>query len=408
MSTEIEVPEEFAKVIKDFVGDLKTTFPEYDSLISKWWKDKSVFDYIENEEERNKAIEAAETTSTKLIFTFCQKKLPPRFFDILYKNEDIFKPDYEGDTEFLPHIHFKNLWQFDLSQTTRDTIWKYLQLIMFAIVGSLNNKEAFGDSAKLFEAINQDEFKNKLEETLTQMQGFFDLNGNTKETGETGKTEGENPNFNMGDMPNANDIQDHITGMLEGKLGKLAKEIAEETAEGLNMDMENVTDVKDVFQQLIKNPTKLMGLVKSVGDKLDTRIKSGEIKESELIAEASELMNKMKDMPGMGNIQSMLNKMGMGNLGGMGGKVNTGAMEAQLNKRMKMAHMKERMKAKSEAKASTKAASATANASASPQPTISEEEILKIFSTGEKVDRTPRGAKPSQGTGNQKKKKGKK
>ena len=189
MSTEIEVPEEFAKVIKDFVGDLKTTFPEYNSLISKWWKDRSVFAYIENEEERNKAIEASETTSTKLIFSFCQKKLPPRFFDILYKNEDIFKPDYEGDTEFLPHIHFKNLWQFDLSQTTRDTIWKYLQLIMFAIVGSLNNKEAFGDSAKLFEAINQDEFKNKLEETLTQMQGFFDLNGKTKETGETGKTE---------------------------------------------------------------------------------------------------------------------------------------------------------------------------------------------------------------------------
>jgi hypothetical protein len=407
MSTEIDVPEEFAKVIKDFVGDLKTTFPEYDSLISKWWKDKSVFDYIENEEERNIAIQASETTSTKLIFTFCQKKLPPRFFDILYKNEDIFKPDYEGDTEFLPHIHFKNLWQFDLSQTTRDTIWKYLQLIMFAIVGSLNNKEAFGDSAKLFEAINQDEFKNKLEETLTQMQGFFDLNGNAKETGETGETSDDIPNFNMGDMPKANDIQDHITGMLEGKLGKLAKEIAEETAEGLNMDMENVTDVKDVFQRLIKNPTKLMGLVKSVGDKLDTRIKSGEIKESELIAEASELMNKMKDMPGMGNIQSMLNKMGMGNLGGMGGKVNTGAMEAQLNSRMKMAKMKERMKAKSEAKAAATTANVS-SATASPQPTISEEEILKIFSTGEKVDRSPRGAKPSQVTGDKKKKKGKK
>jgi hypothetical protein len=65
------------------------------------------------------------------------------------------------------------------------------------------------------------------------------------------------------------------------------------------------------------------------------------------------------------------------------------------------------MKAKSEAKA----AAATANvssATASPQPTISEEEILKIFSTGEKVDRTPRGAKPSQVTGDKKKKKGKK
>jgi hypothetical protein len=238
------------------------------------------------------------------------------------------------------------------------------------------------------------------------MQGFFDMNG-VETGGKSDKTEGESPNFNMGDMPNANDIQDHITGMLEGKLGKLAKEIAEETAEGLNMDMENVTDVKDVFQRLIKNPTKLMGLVKSVGDKLDTRIKSGEIKESELIAEASELMNKMKDMPGMGNIQSMLNKMGMGNLGGMGGKVNTGAMEAQLNSRMKMAKMKERMKAKSEAKAAATTANVS-SATASPQPTISEEEILKIFSTGEKVDRTPRGAKPSQVTGDKKKKKGKK
>jgi len=398
MSSEIEVPEEFAKIIKDFVCDLKTTIPEYNSLISKWWKDKSTFDYIENEEERNKFIETSEKASVKLVFSFCQKKIPPRFFDILYKNEDIFKEDYEGDTEFLPHIHFKNVWQFDLSQTTRDTIWKYLQLIMFAIVGSLNNKEAFGDSAKLFEAINQDEFKNKLEETLTQMQGLFDMSGNATDSEDGAK-------FNMGDIPNANDIQDHITGMLDGKLGKLAKEIAEETAESLNMDMENVTDVKDVFQKLVKNPTKLMGLVKTVGDKLDTRIKSGEIKESELIAEASELMNKMKDMPGMGNIQAMLNKMGMGNLGGLGGgKVNTGAMESQMNQRMKMAQMKERMRAKAEANAKGKAA-ATATAQ---EPTVSEEEILKIFSTGEKVERTPRGAKPSQPSGDKKKKKGKK
>jgi len=394
MSSEITIPEEFSKVIKDFVGDLKTTFPEYQSLINKWWKDKSTFDYIEVEEDRQKAIEESEKTSIQILFSFCQKKIPPRFFDILYKNEDIFKEDYEGDTEFLPHIHFKNLWQFDISQTTRDTIWKYLQLIMFSIVGSLNNSEAFGDSAKLFEAINQDEFKNKLEETLSQMQDIFDMSGNFGENMEG--TENNGTNFNMEDMPNANDIHDHISGMLNGKLGKLAKEIAEETAENLNIDMENATDMKDVFQKLIKNPTKLMGLVKTVGDKLDSRIKSGEIKESELIAEASEMMNKMKNMPGMGNIQSMLNKMGMGNLGGHGGKVNTSAMESQLNKRMKTAQMKERMKAKAEANNRAKTAEPEPNLKTNIQQTVSEEEILKIFSTGETVERTPRGAKPKQ------------
>jgi hypothetical protein len=414
MTTETVVPDEFRKVIKDFVGDLKITFPEYEPLIAKWWKDKSSFDYIENEEERTNAINDAEILSTQVVFSFCQKKMPPRFFDILYKNEDMFKEDYEGDTEFLPHIHFKSLWQFDISQTTKDTIWKYLQLITFSIVGSLNNSEAFGDSAKLFEAINQDEFKNKLEETLSQMQGIFDMSGNL------GQESGENsgPNFNMGDMPNAEDINNHIAGMLDGKLGKLAKEIAEETAENLNMDMENATNMQDVFQKLIKNPTKLMGLVKTVGDKLDTRIKSGEIKESELIAEATEMMNKMKNMPGMGNLQSMLNKMGMGNLGGLGGKVNTAAMGSELNKKMKTAQMKERMRAKAEAAQKSKMEQQNTNTTAPPscapnQRAISEEELIKLFSTEEKAERTPRGAKPSQpqvqpSSEGKKKKKGKK
>ena len=409
MTTETTVPDEFRKVIKEFVGDLKTTFPEYDSLIAKWWKDKSTFDYIENEEERTNAINDAEFVSAQIVFSFCQKKIPPRFFDILYKNEDMFKEDYEGDTEFLPHIHFKSLWQFDITQTTKETIWKYLQLIMFSIVGSLNNSEAFGDSAKLFEAINQDEFKNKLEETLSQMQGIFDMSGNFGQEG----TENSGTNFNMGDMPNADDINSHITGMLDGKLGKLAKEIAEETAENLNMDMENATNMQDVFQKLIKNPTKLMGLVKTVGDKLDTRIKSGEIKESELIAEATEMMNKMKNMPGMGNLQTMLNKMGMGNLGGLGGKVNTSAMESQLNKKMKTAQMKERMRAKAEASQKVKMEQQNTTLAASLAPTqraISEEELLKLFSAEEKAERTPRGAKPQvqPSSEGKKKKKGKK
>lgn len=317
----------------------------------------------------------------------------------------MFKEDSEFDTEFLPHIHFKNLWQCEITQKTRETIWKYLQLILFSIVGTLNNKDAFGDTAKLFEAINEDEFKNKLEETLSHMQGLFDLSGNFPQTTEGSETGG----INMENMPNAEDIHDHITGMLDGKLGQLAREIAEETASNLNLDMENVTDMKDVFQKLIKNPTKLMGLVKNVGDKLDSRIKSGEIKESELISEATEMMNKMKNMPGMENIQSMLSKMG---LGGFGGKVNTTAMESQLNKNMKMAQTKERIRAKAEAITKAKLEKQTAANTNNPinqnqhkKPEMTDEELIKIFSTGEKVERTPRGAQQNQNQNTDKKKK---
>jgi hypothetical protein len=46
----VKIPEEFTKVIKDFVGELRITFPEYESLINKWWKNSSSFNNIENEE----------------------------------------------------------------------------------------------------------------------------------------------------------------------------------------------------------------------------------------------------------------------------------------------------------------------------------------------------------------------
>jgi hypothetical protein len=271
---------------------------------------------------------------------------------------------------------------------------------MFSIVGTINNTDAFGDSAKLFEAINEEDFKSKLEDTLSQMKNLFDMPEGEK------FDENAFPNVNMEDMPKAEDIHDHISGMLDGKLGKLAKEIAEETAETLNMDMENTTNMKDIFSNLVKNPTKLMGLVKTVGDKLDSKIKSGDLKESELISEATDLMNKMKNMPGMGNIQAMLNKMGMGNLGG---KMNTNAMEAQLNQNMKAALNKERMRAKVEANRLAKeqaktATSNTTNTSTSNANVITDEELTKIFSTGEKVERTPRGAAPSNDKKKNKKK----
>ena len=405
---EVKMPGEFSKVIKDLIRDIKDTFPEVVPLINKWWKESVDFEYIDSEAERTKTFEESQESSIKFLFTFCQKKFPPRFFEILYQNDEMFKVDSDIDTEFLPHIHFKNLWQFDISQKTRDTIWKYLQLILFSIIGSLENREAFGDSAKLFEAINQDDFKNKLEETLSQMQGLFDI---PTPTGD----ESSDTSFNLPEgIPNAEDIHEHINGMLDGQLGKLAKEIAEETAANLNIDMENVTDMKDVFSNLVKNPTKLMGLVKSVGDKLDSRIKSGEIKESELISEATDIMNKMKGMPGMENIQSMLGKMGIPGLGGKGAKMNMGAMESQMNKNLKSAQMRERMKAKAEAANLAKAQQA-AITNNKPQQTaeLTEEQLISVFSTGEKVERTPRGSKPPlqetiQGTSKGKKKKGKK
>ena len=395
--------EEFSKVVIDFVNDIKVSFPEVTPLIDRWFKEDSEFDYIDEIEERNKNILEHRKTTVEFLFTFCQKKFPPRFLDILYQNPEMFDDDSVLDTEFLPHIHFKTLWKLDITPKTRETIWKYLQLMLFSIIGSVENREAFGDSAKLFDNINEDDFKEKLQEALNKMQDLFEKN-ETEDANNDPSSSSSKPN-----IPKADDIHEHLNHMLDGKIGKLAKEIAEETAAELNLDGENISDMQDVFGQLMKNPTKLMSLVKNVGTKLDSRIKSGELKESELIAEASDIMNNMKNMPGMDNIQSMLSKMGMSGLGGKGAKMNMGAMEAQMERQMKAAQMRERMK--------SKVGGAKTTASVPPSQTTSssltEEQLVQVFSTGEKVERTPRGEKPTQtqtiaSNSSNKKKKGKK
>jgi hypothetical protein len=308
------VPEkkhDFEKVIGEFLNNLLDVFPE-----------------VTNDIESCKKIQINELQE------YCKKVYPERFFDILYQNNDIFS-DHDIDTFFLPNIEFKTLWNFEgVSDNTKSTIWKYLQLITFSIITDIDSESSFGDTAKLFEAINEDSFKEKLEETLGNIQNAFN-----DESGEQ--------KINEEDIPNSDDLHNHIQGMLKGKIGQLANEIAEETAKELDIDMENTESANDVFSKIIKNPKKLMGLVKSIGTKLEDKIKSGELKESELMSEASEMMKNMKDMPGMGNIAQMMSSMGVPGMGKKT-KLNMGAMQSKLDENIRMAKTKERLREKIE------------------------------------------------------------
>ena len=316
----------FKTAMKDFIKDIIGTFPEFTDTLHP-----GLIDILEDKEDSKEIQE---------LYNYCKTVYSPRFFDLLYQNKSIFT-DEETNTEFLPGIEFKNLWKLDISENTKEVIWKYLQLICFSLINDTDNLNNFGDTKKLFEAIGENELKEKLQETISNMSKIFD-NG-----------EEENPMFNFdasGDLPNPDDLHEHISGLMNGKLGRLASQITEETLEEFQ-DLSDSTSVSDVFTKLFQDPGRLMRMVKKLGSSLDEKIKSGEIKESELMEEASEMMKNMKNMPGMENMQSMFEKMGMGNMAemaGMGGKqkVNMNAMRGQLNQNIKTAKMKERMREK--------------------------------------------------------------
>lgn len=360
---------DFIKLITDFTKDVLTTFPELADNLNENLRQLVIL------EDGSKPDEDC----VDYIWNKCSKVYPPRFFDILYQNTELFDDDNKENVYFLPGINFRELWKQDISDNTRETIWKYLQLILLRIVSETSEERSFGDTAKLFEAMDENALKEKLEQTIKDMEGMFNgkgtgMNNNEDGSGVTGDGDSHNgidiSNMGFGDLPNPDDLHNHISGLMKGKLGRLAQEIAEETAQELGQELGDIKSADQVFHKLFKNPGKLMSLVKNVGSKLESKIKSGEIKESELIQEAGDFVKNMKNMPGLGNLKNMFGQMGMPGMG-KDMKFNMGA----LNGLMRGAQTRDRLRAKLAKK---------------QQHGVEQTQQTSKFSTGEKVIKSTR------------------
>ena len=402
------IPEEFEKIITEFTFAFLEVCPEYNN--NNLNEDLCAILNGKNNED-----------TLKSLYAYCGSVYPINIFNIMGKNDEMFTME-DCNTFFLPGIDFKNVWKCeDISDKTKETIWKYLQLILFTIVGNISDMDSFGESAKLFEMIDENELKDKLQETFENMEKMFteaeNAENEAKKENADGASSGNMPNFNM---PDVNNIHEHLKGLMGGKLGRLAVEIAEETAQELNLDENNAGSVKDVFQSMMKNPQKLMGIANKIGSKLENKMKSGEIDEKELMKEAADMFNKMKNTPGMGDLEKMMRSMG-----GLGkkAKVNMNAMTQHFDRQSKIEGMKARAAKNAEARRQQLREEEERRKWAETQPHTIDPQLLRdlgieedIFTSGEKPERTPR---PPSGTsktsasgktsgGKKKKKKGKK
>jgi hypothetical protein len=296
--TEKKANEKFSQIILEFKMDLLNTFPELESALK-----------ISDDE----------------IFAHCSEVYPKIFFELLYENMTLFKEPMF----LLPNIDFTILMNENVTEKTKKTIWKYLQMLLFSVVEQVDSKESFGDTSKLFEAIKEEDLQKKIMESMDEMKNLFsgDFSNNMSDM--------------SGDFMDGEKLKSHLDGLMNGKIGNLAKEIASEASKELG-DIENP---EEFMSSLMKNPKKIMDLVKNIGGKLEDKIKKGDLKESELLEEAKEIMEKMKDMPGL---KEMMSKMGMG------GKMDFKGMANKLQESLKMSKTKERLNKKREERAKAK------------------------------------------------------
>ena len=421
-----DVPKNFKNVIVDLINDLTIVYPEYTFMWSMW--------------------NTADDAEYEKLFKHCLAVFPERFFDIMYTNADIFKSDSTLNVMFLPNVNFRLLFNCDgISENTKTSIWKYLQLILMTVLGSVKNVADFGDAADIFSAMDEKDLQEKMAETMEGINQFFTKDKDNVETETDTDTEFQfNENHfsetmdGMKDMfenafkgsegtdgdeglggfkfPKPEVLQEHLKGLLEGKLGKLAKEFTEEFTEDMKSvfdegDMNDVKSSKDILMKIIKNPQKMMLIMKKLTDKLQSKMKSGDISQEEMMDEMQDLMEKMKGMGGKGDLSDLMKGFSGTPLmkmleKGLGGKVDMSAfgkmtkqnaMKERLRNKMQMKQMMKQMN-----EIETKATPANPfivkigdevqeKSALKPSNALTEDELIKLFEKDKK--KKPKGKK---------------
>ena len=317
----------FGSIIGDLINDLNSTFPEFSEKFEQYQQEDFASNHLDG------------------VYQHAIKVFPERFFDILYQNVEIFQDD--TNTEFLPGIDFKLFFTCEgVSEDTKKTLWKYLQLMLFMVVENVQDKSMFGEASTMFEGINEDELQTKLSEAMNGLGDLFKNIGKMGETSTDGETKEEEEEDEaskkfkegfeekMGSLPNLKGIQEKLNKLFEGKIGALAKEMAEELTndftEVFGADMESQhSNPQDVMKQLMKDPKKLMDLMKKVSGKLNAKMESGEISKEELMKEAGDILGSMGNGEGGQDLNEMLKNMAksMGGKLGKNMRVDTNAID---------------------------------------------------------------------------------
>ena len=251
------------KVVNEFLKDLLIPFPEYEMIIKKWWD----FEKIDNEKVEN-------------VYNHLKKTILHLVIEILNQNTEIFQEDSSVRTDFFPQIDFKYLWNSELSDKTREMIWKYLQLILLTILNMNTHGEETMEN--VLNKMDTEEIQEKLNQTVENMKNLFS------------KTE-ENENLN--------DFHSNMKTLLDGKLGNLAKEMAEDTFKNLDIDPENPFTI---WENLFKDPNQLKDMISTVGNKLNEKMSAGDISEEDMLNESVNLFQNLKDNPLLNNFTDLL------------------------------------------------------------------------------------------------------
>lgn len=257
MSTEVET--QLFGIFNDFIRDLSKTFPEIKSCLY-----------------RNYEGCLTDVDDKKL----CDLPKLNRFLELIGDYEKMITDKnlefFDLEVEFLEEISFKLLWTKNISNKTRESIWKYLQTFQLINI-NLRSSQQLKDALSQIGTDTEMEVDRTTAKDLKKMKKLSD-SVKEKATGES-------------------ELDDMLGGLMGGGIGDIAKEVAK------NMDIENMfgnidenSNPMEIMAQMM-NPEKMGSIFNNINSVMEQKMESGELSQDSLKSEAEGMMGKMGENP---------------------------------------------------------------------------------------------------------------
>ena len=263
-----EVDNQLFTIFGNFIRDLSKTYPEIKSCLYRNYED-CLLDGDKSLSERPKLEKflALIGDHEKLI---TDKNL--EFFDI--------------EVEFLEEISFKNLWSKNISNKTRESIWKYLQTFQIININLRSSQQ--------------------LKDALSQIGTDTEVEVNRKTAKDLKKLKKLSSSVKEAVKEEESDLDQMLGPLMDSGIGDIAKEVAK------TMDIENMfgkidenSNPMDIMSQMM-NPEKMGAIFQNINSVMEQKMDSGELTKDSLKSEAEGMMGSLGENPMFKNMMQGL------------------------------------------------------------------------------------------------------
>lgn len=265
--------EQIQELFRNFIQDTIKVFPEYDKRLNKHY---SAIILDEGDDENKSAI-----------FSDFMENIEEITKDVCDENLKMF----EKDPIILQNVSFKVIWESNITNDTRLSIWKYLQSFCM-----YNFNKSQGGIDEIVKKLQQNE-KVKDKENLLKAKRLKKLSESIKNDSIEAKLNG-NPEVIEEALENDESMK-QMEDILENTgIGKIAKEVTEE------LDIEGMLGEGGGIEDIMKGDN-MMKIFQSISSKIEGANLGG----GNIMEEAMGITKNMKDNPLFSSMFSSLSKM---------------------------------------------------------------------------------------------------